>query len=242
LLAREIEDDFGFVLSIHGKVLKQLPQNQIDGFLIASFNFPEELKIVCKQYLTYFAQFLGDLGISANSAMQEQAGKVLFSVSPSDNIDALDKIYEALAIYLNLPSSPIVYDDSFAAMRLRQQVRNLEHAQRMAETEVRLAFKVIESQDKIISQKDSTIEQQNRVIEKITSKSIMMDSLENKEEFEKIFDGLEVGESKWLKDNLGIKVNPIKSLKSLGGKLLRKDDEMITLDLVEQEAENDANN
>ncbi len=89
------------------------------------FNFPEQFKTPCEQYLLYFAQFLQDLGISATSNLKEEAGKVLFSVTPTDDKEALDKIREALAVYLNLPASPIVYDDSFAAMRLQQQIENL---------------------------------------------------------------------------------------------------------------------
>ena len=184
------------------------------------FKFPEELKASCEQYLLYFAQFLQDLGINATSNLKEEAGKVLFSVTPTDDIEALDKIREALAVYLNLPASPIVYDESFAAMRLQQQIENLQHSQKMAvreirsaERELRLAQTVIEQQDKIITQKDSIIEQQNKVIDKISSKSIMIDSLENKEELEEIFDGLKIGESKFLKEHLGIHLNPAKVIK-----------------------------
>ena len=93
---------------------------------------------------------------------------------------------------------------------------------------------MIEKQDQGILQKDTRIEQQNRVIEKITSKSIMIDSLENKEDFEKVFDGLEFGESKELKEKLGIKFNPITSLKSLGKKLSGIDDEITSLNLNEE--------
>lgn len=227
---------------IDGMVCNALVRDQTFGILTGEFSFPENIRSSCEQYLLYFGTFLKDLGISASAEIKEKADKVLFSVIPTDDSEALSKIREALSIYLDLPTQVIAYDDSFAAMRLEQQIRNLEHAQRMGETEVRLAFEVIESTDKIISQKDSTIEQQRKIIEKITSKSIMMDSLEDKEEFEKIFDGFEVGESKWLKENLGIKINPVKSLKALGGKLLKKDGEIVTLDLVEREEENDANN
>jgi hypothetical protein len=208
------------------------------------FNFPLSLKITCEQYLLYFARFLQDLGINATSNLKEEAGKVLFSVMPTDDVEALDKIREALAVFFNLPSSPIVYDDSFAAMRLQQQVENLQHSQRMTEREIRsserelrLAQTIIENQDRVIVQKDTLIEQQNRVLEKITSKSIMMDSLENKAEFEKVFDGLEFGESKELKEKLGIKFNPITSLKSLGKKL-SGDDEITSLNLNEETDKN----
>jgi len=207
-----------------------------ENSLTGSFDFPDELKVPCKQYLLYFAQFLKDLGINANTNLKEEAGKVLFSVTPIDNIEALDKIREALAVYLNLPSSPIVYDESFAAMRLQQQIENLQHSQKMAAREMQLTERLVIAQSEmiqekniIISQKDSIIEQQNKVIEKITSKSIMIDSLENKEEFEKVFEGLEVGESKFIKEQIGIRFNPVTSLKTLGKKLIGKDDEIISI-------------
>lgn len=229
------------ILDCHNKTLDNLKFLKDSNSLSILFDFPEELKITCEQYLLYFAQFLRDLGVNATPNIKEEAGKVLFSVTPTDNIEALDKIREALAVYLNLPSSPIEYDESFAAMRLHQQIDNLQHSQRMAEREIRsserelrLAQTVIEHQDKIILQKDTIIGQQNKVIEKINSKSIMMDSLENKEEFEKVFDGLEIGESKELKEKLGIRFNPVTSLKTLGNKLIGKGDEINSLNLNEK--------
>lgn len=225
---------------LHTEIESSIAQKIERNFLLASFNFPEEIKVSCKQYLEYFAQFLQDLGIKTISNINEEAGKVLFSVTPTNDIEALDKIREALAVYLNLPSSPIVYDDSFAAMRLQQQIENLEHSQKMAVREIQLAEKVIMIQSDTIReknttilQKDSTIEQQSRIIEKISSESIMMDSLENREDFEQVFDGLEFGESKELKEKLGIKFNPITSLKSLGKKL-SGDDEITSLNLNEE--------
>ncbi|MGC2237928.1 MAG: hypothetical protein WA584_17340 [Pyrinomonadaceae bacterium] len=131
-----------------------------------------------------------------------------------------------------MPSSPIVYDESFAAMRLQQQIENLEHSQKMTVREIQLAEKVmmiqsetIQEKNVIISQKDSVIEQQNKVIEKISSKSIMMDSLENKEELEEIFEGLKIGKSKFLMEQLGVHLNPATALKTAGKKILGKEDE-----------------
>ena len=86
-----------------------------------------------------------------------------------------------------------------------------------------------------ISQLQSANEQQHRIIEKISSKSIMMDSLENKEEFEKVFEGIEVGYSKWIYELTGMKINLITSAKSLGNKIIGKDDEIIKLDLDKNE-------
>ena len=213
----------------HERVIKILAQNQVKNSISESFNFPEKLKVPCEQYLLYFAQFLRDLGIDANSNLKEEAGKVLFSVTPTDDVEALNKIREALALYLSLPSSPIVYDESFKSMRLQQQIENLEHSQKMAVREIQLAEKVITVQSQviqekntIISQKDSTIEQQNKIIEKISSKSIMVDSLENKEE---LFDGLKIGESEFLAKNFGVHLNPATLVKSTVENLFGKQDE-----------------
>ncbi len=241
LLPKGTINDFIFPFAIelrriHEKTLHIL-NSELGSKIFFTFNFPEKLKIPCEQYLLYFAQFLQDLGINATSNLKEEAGNVLFSVTPTDNVEALDKIRESLAVYLNLPSSPIIFDDSFAAMRLQQQIENLQHSQRMAVRELQFNEKLLVAQSEIIQEKNVTISQQqtvisqkDKIIEKLSSKSIMIDSVENKEEFEKIFDGLEVGESKELKEKLGIKFNPATSLKTIGKSILGKD-EIIELGL-----------
>lgn len=218
--------------TIQGKSIKT-----VTGY----FDFPENLKVPCEQYLLYFAQFLQDLGIHATSNLKEEAGKVLFSVTPTDDIEALDKIREALAVYLNLPASPILYDDSFAAMRLQQQIENLQHSQRMAVRELQFNEKLLIAQSDTIreknitiSQQQSVLEQQNKVIEKIQSKSIMMDSVENKEELEEIYDGLKIGESKFLKEQLGIHLNPAKVIKTVVKNTFGKDEKKSVLGLDEE--------
>jgi hypothetical protein len=209
----------------HDETEEFLEGEIFDDNISTFFIFPEELKIPCEQYLLYFAQFLQDLGINATSNLIEEAGKVLFSVTPTDDKEALDKIREALAVYLNLPSSPIVYDESFAAMRLKAEIERLQSSQRITEMEFRVTQKALESQDKIILQQSVLLEQQAKVIEKITSKSIMIDSAENKEEFEKIYEGIEITHSKWFFELTGIKANPITAMKTVGKKLLGKEDE-----------------
>lgn len=74
--------------------------------LVAHFNFPEEKRVACEQYLLYFVQFLKDLGVEANAKLESEQGQVLFAVTPANGQEALDKIREALGIYLNLPFQP----------------------------------------------------------------------------------------------------------------------------------------
>ncbi len=233
------------IQSIHENTVKIL-QNKYQVDLVQTvFDFPSELRFSCQQYLLYFAQFLRDLGVNATSNLKEESGKVLFSVTPTDDIEALDKIREALVVYLNLPSSSIVYDDSFAAMRLQQQIENLEHSQKMAVREIQLAEKVIMNKSEtirekntIISQKDSTIEQQSKIIEKISSKSIMLDSVENKEELEEICDGLKIGEFRWLMEKAGIHFNLATFVRGIGKRILGKPDEISILESNDVKEEN----
>lgn len=239
-LREEIENNIKQFAEIHIKTISQLKELQFENSLLASFNFPDSLKTSCEQYLLYFAQFLKDLGVNATSDLKEETGKVLFSVTPTDENQALDKIREALAIYLNLPNSPIVYDDSFAAMRLQQQIENLQHSQRMAARELQFSEKLIAVQSDMLHEKNLTIsqlqsvnEQQQKIIEKISSKSIMMDSVENKEELEELYDGIKVGESESLKKWLGISLNPAKAIKTAVKNTFGKEDKESVLGLDE---------
>jgi hypothetical protein len=60
----------------------------------------------CEQYLLYFVQFLQDLDISATAELQEQARGVLFTVTPQSGPEALERIREALEVYLRMPQNP----------------------------------------------------------------------------------------------------------------------------------------
>ncbi len=245
-LLDEIHQAERLILKYHNHAVKILTDKNLES-VESIFQFPDEIKTSCKQYLEYFAQFLKDLGINnVNAGLKEEAGKVLFSVTSTDDIEALDKIREALSVYLNLPSSPVLYNDSFQSMQLKQQVENLQHSQRMKEMEMRsaqyalrLAQQNIENQDKIIVQQNSFIDNQNKIIEKITSKSVMIDSLENKEELEKFCEGFEVGKSEFLIKHFGLHLNPATVLKNVGKKIIGKEESKPILDLNEETNQKD---
>lgn len=71
--------------------------------LIARFQFPQNIDTACQQYLIYFAEFLRDLGINADTELISKGNELLFSIVPKDKDEALSKIKEALAFYLKLP-------------------------------------------------------------------------------------------------------------------------------------------
>jgi hypothetical protein len=75
------------------------------GSFFAHFNFPEQHKRVCEQYLMYFGEFLADLGIDANTSIREYGSEVLFEVVPKNKDEAIEKIYHAFQMFLSLPKN-----------------------------------------------------------------------------------------------------------------------------------------
>jgi hypothetical protein len=89
--------------------------------LVTFFNFPTEIAAASKQYLVYFAQFLADMGIEADTEITNDANKTLFKVIPKDKNESLQKIKEALDQYL---AAPAVKD--FNATSTSQDVATLQ--------------------------------------------------------------------------------------------------------------------
>ncbi len=186
-----IEKSRHFYLKAKQKTVEGKSIKTITGY----FDFPETLKVPCEQYLLYFAQFLQDLGINVTSNLKEEAGKVLFTITPTGDIEALDKIREALEVYLRLPSNQIVSNSQeIAIQRLESQVEYFRSQIRLAKAELQL--------------KEATIQQQQVTIIKL-GENVMIDSMvknvtpaKNKSEF--LGGSVEVMTPKFL-ENYGVK-------------------------------------
>jgi hypothetical protein len=121
--------------------------------LAVFFDFPEPIKIACEQYLLYFGQFLNDLGVSATTSLTHQMGQVLFTVTPTNREEALDRIKEALDLYLELASSPISdsTNESIAVQRLESSVLRLRSDLKLAAAELQAKDATIKAQTLMIS-------------------------------------------------------------------------------------------
>ena len=117
------------------------------------FSFPDEVKVPCEQYLLYFSQFLQDLGVKADTSIQDEVGQVLFTVTPTERADALEKIREALSLYLKLPLSRIAdsTDESIATQRLESTILRLRSDLKLAAAELQAKNTTIEAQQLIIN-------------------------------------------------------------------------------------------
>lgn len=132
----------------HDEIIRRLTTHS--NSLEISFDFPEEVRIPCEQYLLYFVQFLKDLGVQATADLRHEAGKLLFAVTPGNQETALDNIRTALQTYLELPLSPVDTDAigeyEIAAQRLSANVDHLKGQVRLVNAELRLANATIQQQ------------------------------------------------------------------------------------------------
>ena len=153
LIAEEIERGALILREVHKEAVSRLILRNNSGSVMASFkDFPKEVRTYCEQYLLYFIQFLQDLGIDATSEIKHASGRVLFTVTPHNENEALDKIRTALNIYLRLPSNPVSNDPSneIAVQRLESSVLRLQSDLRLASAELQAKNATLEAQQIII--------------------------------------------------------------------------------------------
>lgn len=118
--------------------------------LVTLFRFPPAVRVACEQYLVYFGQFLADLGIQAETSLQHHSGELLFSVTPRDGVEALDRIRVALDEYLSLYrmrefDQEIAKTSDIAAMQLQANVHHLKGQLALAAAIMRAKDAEIES-------------------------------------------------------------------------------------------------
>lgn len=178
----DITDGFGVICVLRNKdlALKELISERMDAVrqlssiaaeealrtvrknsLVTWFNFPASIKTSCEQYLIYFVQFLEDLGIKANSEIKDDAGRILFSVTPADGASALGNIKQALEAYLDLPRNPEfnAVADEFSDMAVSQLKANVF----FLKSQLALAQAMLEAKNATIEALNFTIFQQRQL-------------------------------------------------------------------------------
>ncbi len=101
----EIENTLKILEDILDKTHKSLMEAIESGSVLTYFKFPDEIKPACKQYLIYFTQFLADMGIAAEGELTEELHHTLFRVIPKNKTESLERIKEALDVYLTAPTA-----------------------------------------------------------------------------------------------------------------------------------------
>jgi hypothetical protein len=155
-IEEEIERWSESLTSFRDEVERRL-EKSVDGSTW-SFQFEESVKIACQQYLLYFGEFLADVGVPAKTALREDAGRILFSVVPKNEQDALSAIGEALDIYLSLPSAPIrqSVDDDIEVLKLAANIQHLR-------AQLNLAKAMLHTQEATISAQKRALDLYDRL-------------------------------------------------------------------------------
>jgi len=117
------------------------------------FDFPKEVRTSCKQYLVYFSEFLRDLGVNVQSEIADSAGRTLLAVSPLDSRDALNRIAEALHLYLRLPGNPVATVGATNDIPQQKLAANVDHLR----SQLRLAYALVQAQQTTIQSQEQII-------------------------------------------------------------------------------------
>jgi hypothetical protein len=142
-----INETVDLLKAIEAQAITNCLEQIEDKSLATYFSFPEEVKSACEQYLLYFREFLRDVGINASVEIKEEADRVLFSVTPRDSHEALDRIRQILDLYIGLPTATFTTTDE-KGYRLEAQrlSANIMHYQ----SQLVLAQAMIEQKDATI--------------------------------------------------------------------------------------------
>lgn len=159
-VASSISESFDYLFELANKindsVIAMMRVKSKAGELLRVFEFPEPVKVACEQYLLYFGKFLKDLGVEAATSVQEDAGRVLFSVTPAEQEEALEKIRLALEVFLKLPSAPAaisVVSSAQQEITVQQLTANIQHLQ----SQIMLANATLQQQALTIQQQNSML-------------------------------------------------------------------------------------
>ncbi|HSY61789.1 MAG TPA: hypothetical protein VK796_07925, partial [Cytophaga sp.] len=167
-----IKTEVDYLFTVIEEQLLQTNKNLLESLneeaVLTYFQFPDEVKTACKQYLVYFAQFIADLGIIVDTEIKEELHHTLFKVIPSNKEEGLDKIKEALNIYLNAPN-----DNSFhiqainqTDIAIRQWEANIFHLK----SQLSLAGSIIQAKDATIQMLQLSNYQYKQLLESHSAK------------------------------------------------------------------------
>ena len=154
-IGTSIENILDAFKKINEEAIYKLNNKLDENSLIETFEFPLEVKSACKQYLIYFAQFLADLGIYADTEIKEEANKTLFKVTPNDKGEALGNIRKILDSYLQMAGSNetqlMQMNGDIAVLQLKSNISHLQ-------SQLALGQAVLQMKDASIQAKDAAIE------------------------------------------------------------------------------------
>lgn len=105
-----------------------IKENVASETITLEFNFPEHLKDLCKQYLSYFGRFLYDHNIDCELSLIEKNDITYMTINLDESKIDINNLKEALVGYFSLPviaREEIVFNSQ--NIDLQQLIANVEH-------------------------------------------------------------------------------------------------------------------
>ncbi|MGN2368844.1 hypothetical protein ACTFJW_02140 [Clostridium cagae] len=125
------------------QVAINLCENSDNSTIYFEFEVDKSIQVIYKQYLSYFTQFLEDVGINAKAEIKDEVNKILLNIISEDKTMALKNIRDCLEIYINLIDNKEIqiYEDygNVAVMQLKANITHLQ-------SQLMLAHTIIEQQ------------------------------------------------------------------------------------------------
>ena len=148
----KIEEIAKLLCKCHREAEQLLIKELAPNSLINIFQFPDEYKNICSQYLMFFGEFLNNIGVSANLAVETKNDHVILSVEPYDQNEALSTIYQALSTYLSLPvanykEAITPTDGDLAHIKIQQLFAVVDHLK----SQLRLQEALVSAKERHIS-------------------------------------------------------------------------------------------
>ncbi|MGE4396421.1 MAG: DUF6166 domain-containing protein [Sulfurimonas sp.] len=167
-----LDNATNIVINLYEKVSNNL---QNHNSFEAVFNFPEQYQSVLKQYILYFEEFLNDLCIETDVNIRKEGLDTILSVEPKNKDEALEKISDALKVYL---SAPILVKDISLEERLNMQmaVKKLYAECLHLESQLTLKALMLDEQNKKVELQTDIINETKRILVEAGVKEDVMTS------------------------------------------------------------------
>lgn len=134
--------------------------------LTLRFDFPEEVRTQCEQYLLHFRRFLLSLGVQVRTEITEtKDGEVCFSVTLVNQKIELDKIRKVLEVYIVLPEIPELYVSSTSDAELDRQNREHQRQVEHLQSQLRYEREINESKTQRIRSLEASVDRYPETID-----------------------------------------------------------------------------
>lgn len=121
------------IRSVYQETMQELAltmtdNSMVDETIALKFNFPQHLKALCKQYLSYFEKFLLDNGVVCTLSLIDKNEITYMTIKVNESTINIDDLKEVLVGYFSLPilAKENMYFES-QDIKIQQLLANTEH-------------------------------------------------------------------------------------------------------------------